>query len=262
MKKCIGCSSFLDESVAVCSNCGSNQFVAPTQEELDYIAQYYAQQNTAQNQQYTPVNNQINNYPQPNATQVQTQQVKQSKAKNAVVSVLPKILSVVAVIIVIFLIGIYDNNETKQLEGVWTYDEVDTITIDGIDYEVKIAINLKLTEGTFKFYVDEEKTTMYLKAFYDEWLVKNEVTQEMLASIGYDSVEKFKDEVSADDMTAILDEFYKECRSGRWEIKKTEFIFKHDDESTEYKTEDSVDGDVLELKTDGITLTRVESLEE
>ena len=102
---------------------------------------------------------------------------------------------------------------------------------------------------------------MYLKEFYDEWLVKNEVTQEMLGSIGYDSVEEFKDEVAADDMTAILDEFYKECRSGRWEIKKTEFIFKHDDESTEYKTEYSVDGDVLELKTDGITLTRVESLE-
>lgn len=84
MKKCLGCSSFLDDSVAVCSNCGSNQFVAPTQEELDYIAQYYAQQNATQYQQYDATQNQQYEQMQNNVQYSQFSQQYQQPYQNMV----------------------------------------------------------------------------------------------------------------------------------------------------------------------------------
>ena len=126
MKKCIGCSSFLDDSVAVCSNCGSNQFVAPTQEELDYIAQYYAQQNIAQNQQYEATQNQ--QYVQYENTQ-QQEPTKQKKSKTAKKEKSAqsgnsnkKFIPVIAVVAVVLVVGLvlilFGNSASKGLEFV------------------------------------------------------------------------------------------------------------------------------------------------
>lgn len=114
MKKCLGCSSFLDDGAEVCSNCGSNQFVAPTQEELDYIAQYYAQQNAAQNQQYETTQ-------QPQQENKKKAKIKGNNSADGGKSN-KKLIPVIAALGVVLVIGLvvllFGNRASKGLEFV------------------------------------------------------------------------------------------------------------------------------------------------
>lgn len=114
MKKCLGCSSFLDDGAEVCSNCGSNQFVAPTQEELDYIAQYYAQQNAAQNQQYETAQ-------QPQQENKKKAKIKGNNSADGGKSN-KKLIPVIAALGVVLVIGLvvllFGNRASKGLEFV------------------------------------------------------------------------------------------------------------------------------------------------
>ena len=109
-----------------------------------------------------------------------------------------------------------------------------------------------MNEDTYSFGVNKEKTEEALLACYDEMLEYYEVTEAILLDQGYTSVDDFKAKTLEADMASI-----EEAETGTWRIDEGAFIFKRTGETTEYSTEYELDGDTLNLITDGIVCKRV-----
>lgn len=234
MKRCNACGAQVHDTNTVCQACGSNNLVF--------------ENNGVQGM---PQGN-PNSFPQVNVPYGQPQAGNGTKSakKNPLIRILCSVLGVVIVFVGLF---IFDNKKTKDLLGTWTYAE--SFEYDEA-FDVDCQVNFELKEGTFRFYIDEEKTEENLLAFYEEYFDYHGITDEDIIA-EYGSKEECLEQILEEDMNWLLDEFNKESNDGTWRIEKGKFFFKYSDSSTEYETEYSVDGDTLELITDGITLTRV-----
>lgn len=160
----------------------------------------------------------------------------------------------IATVVIITVILCVDKNKTDEFIGTWSYSY--EIEYDEA-FSVATVINLEFTEDTYRWYIDEEKTEANLKNMYDSYIAYHQVTEELIQAEGYESIANFKQQCIAEDLSGLKEWIESENKHGTWKIDGGTFVFTEDGDATEYYTEYEVDGDILELKTDGITLTKV-----
>lgn len=160
----------------------------------------------------------------------------------------------IATIVIITTIIFIDNNKTDQFIGVWSYPY--EIEFDE-SFSTDAIIYLEFTENTYRWYVDKEKTKENLNNMYDDIFSYHQVTEEFVKLEGYESIENFKQQCVNEDLSAIEDWLAEKNIGGTWRIDGGTFYFTEEGNNTEYYTEYEIEENILELKTDGVTLTKV-----
>lgn len=246
MKKCLSCKVYVKDEDIFCSNCGSSEF------------EKFEEAQGSENQINQEV---LNDYIQDrNPFGGEQTEIVQEKKPSKIGAAFAKIgMSFIGTLVVSFVLimitGSQDLGIEEKLIGTWTYTE--HLELQN-DFEFDATVYLELTDGHYRWYIDEDKTMDSLVELYEKQVAYYGITEESVQSIGYDDIEDYVDDLASKDLDICVEMFEEDVGKGTWRIYEGKFIFKPDGDTEESQTLYELDGDTLELKTDGITLERVD----
>lgn len=244
MKICPNCNSFVDDNANFCENCGQKIIINNQQTIVSQQSESQIQQ-ISEKQPLDSVNMQ----------QVKTSQKGAVKKKGKVKLDFGRFFGgIIGVIIVAIIFGVVDDNTTDKLIGTWTYTE--NIVVDE-KHSFDAVVNLDLKDGSYEWYIDEEKTRQNMDEMYESMIVNYEITESDVKDDGYSSIADFKQACIDENIDSMIYEYNSVTRSGKWRIENNSFLFTETGATEEYRTLYEIDGDTLILETDGITLSKV-----
>lgn len=177
------------------------------------------------------------------------------KKKNTKRLIIKIVLGIILIGLIVAIWFVANGKEEKALVGIWsrTYEK---------QYDQNLTFELTerlvLTEGRYRWALDEEKTTAALLDMYDIYLNVTNFNEEHYKAGGYDSAEDFKQSCVKEDIKNLKTYYLEDAGAGEWRAEDGVFYFLEDGKTAENKIEYRLEGNTLYLDTDGIELTKVQ----